>query len=162
MKQLLLIRHAAAAGKGAGGADRDRPLTPDGQRTARLLGRRLKSNGISPDHVLCSPARRARETLDGVAEALDTLPPADLDDALYLADSHTLLSHLRGVPAETSCLVLIGHNPGLEELVRVLAGPANAAIQSGFPAAGLAIFQVAGAWAQLSPASVRLTSFVPP
>ena len=161
MKQLLLMRHAAAAGKGAGGTDRDRPLTPDGERAARLLGHRLKSNGVSPDYVACSPARRARETLDGIAEALDMLPPAEFDEALYLADSHTLLAHLRGVPAETSCLLLIGHNPGLEELVRALAGETTA-IQSGLPAAGLAIFQMSGPWTQLSPASARLTSFIAP
>src|SRR5579872_1598726 len=160
MKQLLLLRHAAA-GKGAGGADRDRPLTPEGERAARLLGHRLKSSGVSPDHVVCSPARRARETLEGIAEALDALPPADFDEALYLADSHLLLSHLRGATPETSCLLLIGHNPGLEALVRALAG-SNAAVQSGLPAAGLAIFQVTGSWAQLSQASVRLTSFIAP
>src|SRR5215469_3499581 len=87
LKQLLLMRHAAAAGKGAGGGDRERPLTPDGKRAARLLGRRLRADRISPDHILCSPARRARETLDGLSEALDALPPADFDEALYLADS---------------------------------------------------------------------------
>ncbi len=162
MKQLVLLRHAAAAGKGVGGTDRDRPLTADGQRAARLIGHRLKSNGVSPDYVACSPARRARETLDGIAEALDTMPSGDFDESLYLADSHALLSHLRGVPAETGCLLLIGHNPGLEELVRVLAGSANAAVQSGLPAAGLAIFQVSGAWAQLNEASARLISFIAP
>ena len=161
MKQLLLMRHAAAAGKGVGGGDRDRPLTPEGERAARLLGHRLKSNGISPDYVACSPARRARETLDEITEALDALPPAEFDETLYLADSHTVLAHLRGVPPETSCLLLIGHNPGLEELVRALAGE-NTAVQSGLPAAGLAIFQVSGAWAQLSQASARLTSFIAP
>ncbi len=162
LKQLLLMRHAAAAGKSAGDADRDRALTPDGRRAAQRVGHRLRSDGISPDQVLCSPARRARETLDGIAEALDALPPADFDDALYLADSHSLLSHLRGVSAETRCLLLIGHNPGLEELVRALEDPASAAIQSGLPAAGLAIFQVSGSWADLSQANVRLAAFVTP
>ncbi|HKX07713.1 MAG TPA: histidine phosphatase family protein [Stellaceae bacterium] len=152
------MRHAAAAGKGAGGSDRERPLTPDGRRAAELLGRRLKSEGMSPDHVLCSPARRARETLDGLAIALGALPPADFDDALYLADCHSVLHHLRAVPAETKCLLLIGHNPGLEELVRGLAGAASAAVEAGLPAAGLAIFQVSAAWSALSPASARLTA----
>lgn len=161
MKRLLLMRHAAAAGKGAGGSDRERPLTPDGRRAARVLGRRLKSDGASPDHVLCSPARRARETLDGIAEALEGLPPPDFDDALYLADSTGLLHRLRAVPAEAKCLLLIGHNPGLEELVRGLAGSANA-VEAGLPAAGLAIFQVSGAWSALSPASTRLTEFITP
>lgn len=162
MRQLLLLRHAAAAAKGASSADRDRPLTADGLRTAEALGRRLRSDGISPDHVLCSPARRARETLDGIAEALDALPPADLDDGLYLADSVSLVDFLRGVPPETQSLLLIGHNPGLEELVRTLAGSANAAVQPGLPAAGLAIFRVSGEWSGLSPSSTRLTAFITP
>jgi phosphohistidine phosphatase len=162
LKRLLLMRHAAAAGKGAGGGDRERPLTPDGRRAAKLLGRRLRRDGVSPDHILCSPARRARETLDGLSEALDPLPPADFDEALYLADSLRLAAHLRGVPAETRCLLLIGHNPGLEELVRGLAGPANAALEAGLPAAGLAIFEVSGAWSTLSPAGVRLAAFITP
>jgi phosphohistidine phosphatase len=126
-----------------------------------MLGRRLRADGLSPDLVLCSPARRARETLAGMAEAPDALPPADFDDALYLADSATLLTHLRGAPAATQCLLLIGHNPGLEELIRTLA-PANAAVQPGVPAAGLAIFQISGAWAALSPASARLAAFLTP
>ena len=160
LKRLLLMRHAAAAGKGAGGSDRERPLTPDGRRAAQMLGRRLKSDAASPDHVLCSPARRARETLDGLAMALDALPPAVFDDALYLADSHCVLHHLRAVPAKAKCLLLIGHNPGLEELVRGLAGAAGAAVEAGLPAAGLAIFQVSGAWSALSPASAQLTAFL--
>ncbi len=162
MKQLLLMRHAAAVGKSAATADRERSLTPDGRRAAQLLGRRLKADGISPDHVLCSPARRARETLDLIADTLDALPPADCDDALYLADSLALLDHLRGAPEETQCLLLIGHNPGLEELVRTLAGPANAAVRVGLPAAGLAIFRVSSPWSDLGPASVRLTAFLTP
>ena len=89
------------------------------------------------------------------------MPPADFDDALYLADSLSVLHHLCAVPAETECLLLIGHNPGLEELVRGLAGSANA-VEAGLPAAGLAIFQVSGAWSALSPASTRLTEFITP
>jgi phosphohistidine phosphatase len=161
LKQLLLMRHAAATGKSAGGTDRDRPLTPQGRRDADRLGRRLRADGASPDVVLCSPARRARETLAGLAEALDALPPADFDDALYLADGHALLSHVQGVPADARCLLLIGHNPGIEELVRALAA-ANSAVESGVPAAGLAIFQVSGAWTALSPASARLAAFFTP
>jgi phosphohistidine phosphatase len=162
LKELLLVRHAAAAGKRADSADRDRSLTPEGRRAAHRLGQYLRSNGISPDHVLCSPARRARETLDGIAETLDRLPPADFDDRLYLAGSLTLLEHLHDAPAETQCLLLIGHNPGLEELVRALADPATAAVRAGLPAAGLAIFRVSSAWSGLSQASARLASFLTP
>ena len=162
MKQLLLLRHAAASGKSAGGGDRDRPLTPDGRRAAQRLGHGLKAEGISPDHVLCSPARRARETLEGIAETLDALPPADFDDALYLADSRALLERLRSVSAASQRVLLIGHNPGLEELVRALAGPADAAGLSSLPASGLVIFQVSAPWSALSEDCARLSAFITP
>jgi phosphohistidine phosphatase len=162
VKRLLLVRHGAALGKSSAGEDRDRALTPQGRRAALALGRRLKSNGIRPDHVLCSPARRARENLDGLASGLDPLPPADFSEALYLADTATLLEHLRGVPDETRSLLLVGHNPGLEELVRGLAGPDTAELGSGLPAGGLAVFEISGAWSSLSPSSARLAAFIAP
>ena len=162
MKRLLVLRHGAAQGKSPAGLDRERALTPDGRRAAVALGRRLKSDGISPDHVLCSPARRARKTLDALASALGPLPPADFSEALYLADTPTLLDHIRDGPAETRSLLLVGHNPGLEELVRGLAGAEAAALRSGLPAAGLAVLEILGDWASLSPSTARLLSFLAP
>src|SRR5262249_2578570 len=146
VKRLLLVRHGAAAGKNAGSADRDRPLTAEGRRAAGALGRRLGSDGMYPDHVLCSPARRARETPDGLAEALDGLLPAEFVPALYLADATTLLDQLRALPAGTRCPLVIGHNPGLEELIRGLAAPGADVLASGLPAAGLAVFEISGPW----------------
>ena len=161
VKLLLVLRHAAAAGKSAG-EDRDRPLTPEGRRAAQSIGRRLKSDGLAPDRILCSPAQRARETLAAIGTSLDALPPADFDEMLYLADPVTLLAHIRAVPAEAHCLLLIGHNPGLEELVRALAGSSSSALRSGLPAAGLAIFEISTTWAGLSRSTARLADFVAP
>jgi len=162
LKRLLVLRHGAAQGKSSAGQDRDRALTPQGRRAVVALGRRLKSDAISPDHVLSSPARRARETLDALASALGPLPPADFPEDLYLADSPTLLDYLRSVPAETRSLLLVGHYPGLEDLVRGLAGPKAAEIGSGLPAAGLAVFEISGAWSSLNPSGVRLVEFLAP
>jgi len=162
MRRLLVLRHGAAQSKSSSGPDRDRTLTPDGRRAAALLGRRLKSDGIRPDHALCSPARRARETLDGLASGLGPLPTAEFPEALYLADTATLLDHLRGVAPETRALLLVGHNPGLEELVRDLAGAEAAVLGSGLPAAGLAVFEISGEWSSLTPSSARLADFLAP
>jgi len=161
VRLLLVLRHAAAAGKSIG-EDRDRPLTPEGRRAAQSIGRRLKSDGLAPDHILCSPAQRARETLAAIGTSLDALPPTDFDETLYLADPVTLLGHIHAVPAETHCLLLIGHNPGLEELVRALAGSSSSALRSGLPAAGLVIFEISAAWAGLSRPTARLADFVAP
>jgi len=75
-------------------------------------------------------------------------------------DAPTLLNRLRGAPAGTSCLLLVGHNPGLEELIRELAGPQTAAL--GLPAAGLAIFEISGAWSSLGSSTARLVAFLAP
>ena len=100
--------------------------------------------------------------LAAIGTSLDALPPADFNEMLYLADPGTLLGHIRAVPAETHCLLLIGHNPGLEELVRALAGSSNSAPRSGLPAAGLAIFEISTTWAGLSRSTARLANFVAP
>jgi phosphohistidine phosphatase len=162
MKRLLVVRHGAAQPKSSRGGDRDRALTPEGQRTVAELGRRLKSDGISLDRVLCSPARRARETLDGLSSALGSLPSVDFSEGLYLADAAVLLDHLRAAPVEARSVLLVGHNPGLEELVRGLAGRETAALGSGLPAAGLAIFEISGAWSSLGPSNARLVAFPAP
>jgi phosphohistidine phosphatase len=162
VKRLLLVRHGAATGKSVGGEDRDRSLTAEGRRAAAALGRRLSSEGMHPDRVLCSPARRARETLDGLAETLDRLPPADFVPALYLADATTLLDHLRALPAGARCPLVIGHNPGLEELIRGLAAPEDDVLASGLPAAGLAVFEISGPWSSLGRSSARFSAFLLP
>src|SRR5260370_17814466 len=145
---LLVLRPAAAAGKRAV-EDRNRPLTPEGRRAAQSIGRRLQSDGLAPDRILCSPAQRARETLAAIGTSLDALPPVDFDEILYLADPVTLLAHIRAVPAETHCLLLIGHNPGLEALVRALPASSTRALPPGLPAAGLAPSEISGAGAGL-------------
>ncbi len=162
MRRLLVVRHGSAAGKATGGSDRERPLTPEGRRAVRELGERLRSDGIEPDLVLCSPAQRTRETLSLLGTALTRLPPAEFDEDLYLADACTLLDHLHAAPGGTRCLLLVGHNPGLEELARGLAGSGSTALDAGLPAAGLAIFEISGAWSGLSPSSARLAAFAGP
>ncbi|MGW2303306.1 SixA phosphatase family protein [Streptomyces sp. NPDC001809] len=114
------MRHAKSAWP-EGVADRDRPLGPRGLRDAPAAGRFLAETTGPPDLVLCSPARRARGTWELAAAELDGPVPTRLDPRVYGADATELLDVLHRVPDEVGTLLLVGHNPGLEELVLLLA-----------------------------------------
>jgi len=164
MARLILVRHGAAANKAQGADDRERPLTPAGRADISALTRRLGAEGVdSATHVLCSPSRRTRETLELL------LPHAisvDSNPALYLGDGPALLKLLRYIEVPAKSVMMVGHNPGMQQLAVELAG--GPATQSGralaeeFPAAAAAVFDVAGPWARLGLDGVRLVAFYPP
>lgn len=118
MRELILLRHAHAESAGAGQADIDRPLSPEGLAEAEAAGRWLRDNALVPDCVLCSPARRTRETLEAV---LDTIGYVEqrLVDTIYEATPGELLA-LAEAHGDAERLLLVGHNPGLERLVALM------------------------------------------
>ncbi|HEX9947979.1 MAG TPA: histidine phosphatase family protein [Allosphingosinicella sp.] len=120
MKILTLLRHAKSGWDDPVTRDFDRPLNPRGRRAARTVGREMKAQGLAFDRVLASPARRVIETLEEVAAAFGPLHH-DYDRRLYLASTATLLEIVRAVPDEVERLLVVGHNPGLEELALRLA-----------------------------------------
>lgn len=125
-RELLLLRHAKSDWN-QDTSDFDRPLNTRGQRDAARLGRWAHAQKLQPDVLLSSPARRAAQT----AEALCTeigFAPADItwDERIYLAPTHVLLDVLADLPAQARQVILIGHNPGLEDLLLYLA-PASEA-----------------------------------
>lgn len=127
-RRLLVMRHAKSAWP-EGVADHDRPLGPRGLRDAPAAGRFLAENGGPPDLVLCSPARRARHTWELAAAELGSPVPTPTlhEPRLYGADGDELLDVLHGVPDEVATLLLVGHNPGLEDLVLLLSAGADGA-----------------------------------
>lgn len=122
MPQLVLIRHAKSDWSGDD-SDLARPLAPRGRRQAPAIGRWLAAQDRAPDLVLLSPARRARQTWQLVADAM---PESDgevvVAEAAYTFDGRDLLALVRGLPAGLGTIVLVGHNPAMEELVAVLTG----------------------------------------
>jgi phosphohistidine phosphatase len=166
MKHLILMRHASA---GPGDDDRARPLSPDGAAEAARMGRALAAlavRGFQPEHALLSPARRTRETFAVVRGALGALRAAE-DEALYLASPARLLSRLQQLPDPSAQVLLIGHNPGLAELVRRLVGRANPdaerrAARGLVPAACAALRIEAEHWRDLAPGSAELVAFLRP
>ena len=100
-------------------ADHDRPLAPRGLVSIEQLTRYLRLQGICPDVVLCSSARRTRETLDGISAGLSGEPEVAIETALYCASKQQLLDRVRDLPAYADGAMVIGHNPGLRSCTKL-------------------------------------------
>lgn len=118
MKRLILTRHAKSSWDDPAMSDHDRPLDARGRRAATDLGRWLASRGHVPGEVLCSDARRTRETFDGLAPALPAAPPLQLKPALYHAGPDVMMAVLQQARADV--VMVIGHNPGIAEFAHRL------------------------------------------
>jgi phosphohistidine phosphatase len=167
MKKLLLLRHGKSSWDDTTLADFDRPLAPRGVKAAKRVGRELAGRDWLPEHALVSPAARARETWELVAAELPDAPSADFPRKLYDASPEELLAQIKRVPAKVGTLLLLGHNPALEELARQLAGgdsdhSAIAGLREKFPTAALARFKFDGKWKELGPGAARLTHCLRP
>jgi phosphohistidine phosphatase len=173
MLTLTLLRHAKSSWDEPGLDDYDRPLAKRGKKAAPQMGAALAAMGLRPDLVLCSGAVRARATLDLVLGKLGApVPEVGYDDALYMAAPDALLARLqrvgRGAAGETPRhVMLVGHNPGLEELALLLVGSGarddTARMTAKFPTAAAAVIGFnADSWAGIEPGSGRLEHFLTP
>ena len=160
-RRLILLRHAKSAWPDV--PDQDRPLAKRGQRDAPVIGRWLRDHGYQPDTVICSAARRTRQTWELVARELGGSPSVTFEPRAYAANAMTLLYLVRELPAASKAAMLIGHNPGVADLATSLALPPDhddAPIR--FPTAAVAILDVPGDWASLSPGQARLLDYTTP
>src|SRR5690348_4938681 len=121
MKRLYILRHAKAQQAEPGQDDHARALTLRGVADAEAMARYLRKSGAKIDRVLVSTSARTVQTADLVLRELETPPRADYRDALYLAEPGKILGMIQNLPVRTSALMVIGHNPGLEELATILA-----------------------------------------
>jgi phosphohistidine phosphatase len=158
--RLFLLRHTKSSWDDPGLADHDRPLAPRGRRAAKRMGRYLHDEGIAPELVLCSSARRARETLELVC------PPGriQLEPELYGASADELVGRLRLVPDDVRSVMLIGHNPAMQDLALLLAGGGAelARVERKFATGAVATLTLDGGWHALRPGCAELTGFVRP
>ncbi|MEQ8344444.1 MAG: histidine phosphatase family protein [Sneathiellaceae bacterium] len=167
MRTLYLLRHAKSSWADFGLDDHDRPLNARGVESCTRLVPHLRQEGIAPDLVLCSTAERARATLHGIFPGLPAPLAVRFDPAVYLAAPGDLLALARATAAEVRRLMVIGHNPGLEDLARSLAGSgppdALARLEEKFPTGALACFSFdIDTWQDLSPGTGRLCLFTLP
>jgi phosphohistidine phosphatase len=157
LRLLFVLRHAKAAW--SDGADHERPLAPRGLEDAPHAGRWLREHSYLPDLVVCSTARRTRETWQLVAGELSAQPAVEYDDDLYGADVEEFLRVARRTPAEVTRLALVGHEPGVSDLTLHLDQEAGV---SAFPAGAVAVLAVSGDWGGLDGGSARLVDFFRP
>lgn len=122
MKTLLVLRHAKSSWKDSGLADFERPLNGRGKRACDLIGRYLRKKKPSPDLILCSTATRARETVRLVLESARLIVEIRYDQRLYLASAERLEEIVSQIEDERGNVMLVGHNPGMEELLLRLTG----------------------------------------
>lgn len=122
MKTLLILRHAKSSWGDPALADIDRPLNKRGKRDAPRMGRLLRSEDLVPDLILASPARRAQKTAEAVADESGYAGEIATQPDFYPGDPEAYLQALRALPDEYQRVMVVGHNPGLEELVDALAG----------------------------------------
>jgi phosphohistidine phosphatase len=164
VKRLVLLRHAKSAWDDPTLRDRDRPLAPRGRKAAKRVGRWAKKHEIRPQLVVCSSAVRARQTLERVLPGLGE-PAVWIEVALYGASAETLLARVRALPEEVDEAMLVGHNPGLQDLALLLAVPGRRRDRArvNVPTGALVELELeAGRWGEVSPGEARLTRFVVP
>jgi phosphohistidine phosphatase len=165
MRRVYLLRHAKSSWKDRSLADRDRPLAGRGKRAAKAVAGHIEAEGIRPNLVLCSPARRSRETLERVEAAFGDRVEARFEEALYGASEAELLTRLRTLPPELDSVMVVGHNPGLEELALALAseGTERTRMEEKFPTGALATIDLpANDWSAIERASGELVAYVRP
>ncbi|MER6526511.1 histidine phosphatase family protein [Streptomyces sp. NPDC001508] len=166
LRRLVVLRHAKSAWP-EGVADHERPLAPRGRRDAPAAGRALAEADCLPDLALCSTALRARSTWELASAQWGTPPPARFEPRLYAAGVPDLLRLVHEVPPEVETLLLVGHNPGLAELVLDLAGDSlddtREVVRRKFPTSAIAILTRHGTgWQALTPGTALLTSVTIP
>ncbi len=165
MKTLTLLRHAKSGWDDPVARDFDRPLNPKGQRAAQAMGRHLRAQGLEFDRVIASPAARVVETLEQVAIGYGSdLAPA-WDQRIYLASAATLLDLVHELPDAAATALLVGHNPGLEELVLGLVpgGGLRGDVETKFPTASLAEMRFdVEHWSDIQPGKGELVRFTRP
>ena len=161
---LHLVRHAKSSWADPGLGDADRPLAPRGERAARKLARELARQGVAPRLVLCSSARRAVQTLDLLRPALSRPPEILVENGLYGAGGRELMTRLRQVPAGRREVMLIGHNPGIQDLALALAGSAApGSLHEHLPTGALVSLRFdAARWRDLRPGIGAVTRFLVP
>lgn len=162
-RQLFILRHAKSSWDDPSLPDHDRPLAPRGRKAARRLAAFAEDARLRPELVLCSSATRARETLDLIAGSLGA-PEVVVEEGLYGASANALLDRLRRVPDDVESVLLVGHNPAMQDLAVLLStpGPRVDEVSEKLPTGALLRFRVSRPWSELASAGAELEEVVLP
>ncbi|MGH6824638.1 SixA phosphatase family protein [Methyloceanibacter sp.] len=167
MLTLILLRHAKSSWKDPALADHDRPLNTRGMAEAPVMGKAMAKHGLDPDVVLCSTARRTRDTLGFVLPELKIEPKVIYEDGLYHGTPAEMLGILHEVGAGVGQVLLVGHNPELQEFALDLIGSGakhlKDRLEAKYPTAGLVVLRFpAAAWKSVAVNSGKLDLFLTP
>lgn len=168
MKTLGLFRHAKSDWHDRRARDFDRPLNERGRKGAALMGRHIRDHGIGWDRLIASPAVRVAETIELAVEAAERSFPINWDRRVYLASSATLIDLLREQEGDPESILLIGHNPGLEDLIFDLvpddgSSPLRDIVEVKFPTAAYAVLELnIDRWEDLHERCAKLVHLIRP
>lgn len=168
MKILGLFRHAKSDWHDARARDFDRPLNGRGRKGAKIMGRHIVKFGQTWDRIIASPAVRSAETIEIASRGASGLLPINWDRRVYLASSATLIDVLREQDASLGAILLVGHNPGLEDVIFDLvpddgSSPLRDIAEDKFPTATFAVLELdIDDWAELAEGSARLVHLTRP
>jgi phosphohistidine phosphatase len=149
--RLVLVRHAKSSWDDPTLTDHDRPLARRGRKALARMRAHLEERRVRPDVVLCSSARRTRDTLDGIRDGLGGQPRIEVEDGLYGAGADQILARLARLDDKTATAMVIGHNPGIADLVDLL-GPGDQDVPTG----AIAELSFTGPWSTLAATAVSL------
>lgn len=168
MKILALFRHAKSDWHDAKARDFDRPLNGRGRKGAKIMGRHIVKYGQKWDRIIASPAVRSAETIEIASQGSSGLLPINWDRRVYLASSATLIDVLREQDAALGAILLVGHNPGLEDVIFDLVpddgtSPLRDVVEAKFPTAAFAVLELdIDDWADLAEGTARLVHLTRP
>lgn len=168
MKRLTLLRHAKSGEDPAAARDFDRALNAKGRRAARAIGAHLKGEGFAFDHAVASPAVRVAETVEEAGRGFGAALDPAWDRRLYLAPAATLLDVVQETPDDCESLLVVAHNPGLEELVLALVPDRDEdlmrdLVEEKYPTASVAEMLFEGdSWTDVRAGRGRLARFIRP
>lgn len=167
MSRLLLLRHAKSSWDSAALSDFDRPLSPRGQRASKAIAAVIAERDLVPDRILCSPARRTRETLAALDEKLDGSTEVEFVEELYDAPYAGYLPIIASRGGDAASLMVIGHNPTIQATARAFAESGEpglvAEVSTGYPTGALAVIDLdTDDWSTAAPLSGYLSAFIRP
>jgi phosphohistidine phosphatase len=138
-------------------------LAPRGLRAARTMAEHVQRKGVAPAVVLCSPAKRARQTLELIAPSFGA-PEVHIEDRIYAASADDLLDRLRLLAAAVPSVMLIGHNPSLQDLACSLVKRSRSRdmLRERFPTAALVTLATSAPWKLLGPGAAELLAYADP
>jgi len=163
----MLLRHAKSSWDDTSADDFDRPLNPRGRIAAPVMGSHISAHGLTPEKILCSSARRARETLAALLPHFDDDVDIRLTRELYFAGEDRMIDQIRAHGGPAATLLVVGHNPGIQDTALALIGDGASAIVDAvavkFPTAALVVIDFpATKWVDIEPKTGKAVAFLRP